>query len=154
MSDRFLVASSAFINYLALAFPAFLIVCQRQPRNITRADGETDVFMPCPFEFRPTPSIWKIGGKDYTATTIPSIFSITPGGLFINTVHICLNQTSFQCIDTSDNALEEQLSDIGILTVVTSQDNCTGEMPTCMIIQTGTLAYKSRDFFRRKNLRT
>ena len=96
--------------------------------NITRADGESNVFIPCPFEFRPTPSIWKIDGTYSTAATIPSIYSITPGGLFINTVHVCLNQTSFQCIDTSNNALEEQVSDIGILTVTSEGNiNCTGD---------------------------
>lgn len=103
------------------------MLSQRQPRNITRADGESDVFIPCPFEFRPTPSTWRIDGTDYTAATIPSIYSITPSGLFINTVHVCLNQTSFQCVDASNNALEEQVSDIGILTVV-SENKCTGEM--------------------------
>ena len=99
-----------------------------QPKNITRADGESDVFISCPYEFRPTPSIWKIDGTYYTAATIPSIYSITSSGLFINTVHVCLNQTSFQCVDTSDNALEEQVSDIGILTVTSEGNvNCTGE---------------------------
>ena len=100
-----------------------------QPRNITRADGESDVFIPCPFEFRPAPSIWKIDRTYYTTATIPSIYSITSSGLFINTVHVCLNQTSFQCVDTSDNALEEEVSDIGILTVTSEGNvNCTGEM--------------------------
>lgn len=112
-------------------FLAVQIFCQRQPRDITRADGETDVFIPCPFEFRPAPSIWIINETDYTAATIASLnFTITPGGLFINTVTVCLNQTSFQCIDTSNNALEQEVSDVGILTVTPSQTirNCTGEI--------------------------
>ena len=112
---------------LALKLLASSIMGQRQPMNITRADGETNVFIPCPFEFRSTPSIWRIRGMEYTAATIPPVYSITPGGLFINTVHVCMNQTSFQCIDTSDNALAEQLSDIGILTV-SSQDTCAGKI--------------------------
>ena len=88
------------------------------------------MFIPCPFEFRPTPSIWRINGIDFTIATIPSdLYSVTPSGLFINTVLVCLNQTSYQCIDTSDDALQEQVSEIGFLTVtvtVTSNETCPG----------------------------
>ena len=97
---------------------AFQIHVQLQPRNITSAAGETDVFIPCPFEFHLTPSIWRINGIDFTTATIPStLYSLTPGGLFINRVLVCMNQTSYQCIDTSDDVLQEQVSEIGYLTV-------------------------------------
>ena len=97
----------------------------QEPRNITRAENETDVFIPCPFGFQPFPSIWKINGTEYFGATLPSIFTQIPGGLFINTVHRCLNHTSFQCIDTSDDSLLGRESDIGFLTV-TSPTACTG----------------------------
>lgn len=98
----------------------------REPSNITRAAGENDVFIPCPFEFQPTPSIWRINGTDYTSATLPFIYSLAPSGLFINTVHRCLNQTSFQCIDTSDSGLQGQKSSIGFLNV-TSKEKCIGK---------------------------
>lgn len=84
------------------------------------------MFISCPFDVQSTPPIWKINGIDYTAVTLPSkLFSLTPGGLFINEVHECLNQTSYQCIDTSDDILQGKVSDIGVLTV-TSSEICTG----------------------------
>ena len=83
------------------------------------------MFIPCPFEFSPTPSIWRINGTDYTSSTLPSIYSLSPGGLFINTVMSCLNQTSFQCIDTAGVGLVGQGSSVGTLTV-TSQGTCEG----------------------------
>ena len=99
----------------------------RQPSNITRSAGETDVFIPCPFEFRPAPSIWRINGTDYTTATLPSIYSWTPGGLFISVADPCLNQTSFQCIDTSYGGLQAQESSIGILTVASPGPEDCGE---------------------------
>lgn len=93
---------------------------------MTRAAGETNVFIPCPFEFRPTPFIWRINGIDFTTATIPStLYLLFTSGLFINTVLVCMNQTSFQCIDTSDDALQEQVSEIGYLTVI-SNEACPG----------------------------
>lgn len=101
-------------------------VAQRQPSNITRAAGENDVFIPCPFEFRPSPSIWRINETDYTVATLPSNYSLAPGGLFINRVYPCLNHVSFQCIDTSDVDLVAQESSVGYLTV-TTLETCPGE---------------------------
>ena len=78
-----------------------------QPRNITRVENEIDVFIPCPFEFRPAPPIWKIlNGTEYFDATLPSIYTQTFGGLFIKIVHRCLNYTSFQCVDISDDTLQ------------------------------------------------
>ena len=98
----------------------------QEPRNITRAENETDVFIPCPFGFRPAPSIWKINGTEYFGATLPPVFTQIPGGLFINRVNRCLNHTSFQCIDTSGESLQGEESDIGFLTV-TSERGCAGE---------------------------
>ena len=90
----------------------------REPNNINRTEGETDVFISCPFEFRSTPSVWRINGTDYTSATLPSPpFELNSNGLFIDMAHQCLNQTSFQCIDTSTDDLRGQESKIGVLTV-------------------------------------
>ena len=100
---------------------------QLQPMNITRTAGETFVFIPCPYETSSTPSIWRINGTDYTAATLPSRYSLTPGGLFIKTVHICLDQVPFQCIDISGNSLQEDVSQVGVLTVISpTGEICTG----------------------------
>ena len=70
-----------------------------------------------------------------------SIFSWSPNGLFITEVHRCLNQMSFQCIDTSDSGLQGQESSIGTLTVTTtSGEGCTSEYAKVpMYAYTGTL---------------
>ena len=55
-------------------------------------------------------------------------FSWSHDGLYIKEVHRCLNQTSFQCIDTSDSGLRGQESDVGTLKVtVTSGEGCTSK---------------------------
>ena len=98
------------------------------PRNITRGEGELSVFFPCPFELQPTPPIWRINGTDYTVATLPSIYSLSPSGLFVNRVDKCLDQTTFQCIDTSDSRLEGRESSVGTLRVtLNSQEQCTSK---------------------------
>lgn len=70
----------------------------------------------------------RINGSDYTSTTLPSLFSWSPNGLFITEVHRCLDQTSFQCINTSDSGLQGQESNVGTLTVTTtSGEECISE---------------------------
>ena len=115
----------ALAHNICFRFSAIRSLAQSGPVDIRRMVGEQNVFIPCPFEFRSTPSIWRINGTDYTASTLPSIYRLAPSGLFINTVHRCLNQTSFQCIDTSSTSLQEELSDIGVLTV-TGEEICNG----------------------------
>ena len=104
-----------------------------QPRNITRGEHENLVFIPCPFIRRDlAPSIWRINETDYTSATLPSIFIWSRDGLFIKEVHRCLNQTSFQCIDTSDSGFRERKSDVGTLKVtITSGEGCTSK---CTIV--------------------
>ena len=82
--------------------------------DITRFEGETDVFIPCPFEFQPTPSLWMINKTSYSSATLPLLFSLNPSGLLIKIIHRCLDQTSFQCIDTSSNSLAGQKSSVVI----------------------------------------
>ena len=100
-----------------------------EPRNISRGDHENLVFIPCPYISQElAPSIWRINGTDYTSTTLPVLFLWSPNGFFITEVHRCLNQTSFQCIDTSDSGLQGQESSVGTLTVTTtSGEGCTSE---------------------------
>ena len=97
-----------------------------QPSDITRFEGETDVFIPCPYEFQPAPSIWRINGTAYSSSTLSSQYSLNPGGLLIKAIHRCLDGTSFQCIDTSGSSLAGQKSSVGILTVI-SRQKCTGK---------------------------
>ena len=93
---------------------AFLAGCQ-EPRNITRYISETYVFIPCPFE----PVIWRINGRDFISATLPPLYLWTPNGLIIKKVYACMDQSSFQCIDTPKNSLTGiRESDIGTLTVL------------------------------------
>ena len=73
------------------------------------------MFIPCPFE----PSVWRIDERDYISATLPSLYLWTPSGLIIKKIYTCLDQSSFQCIDTSKNGLTGiRESDIGTLTVM------------------------------------
>jgi hypothetical protein len=88
------------------------------PANITGAVNETSVFIPCPYKFSNAPVIWRINGTDYSSYTLPSMYLLTPAGIFIKKVTNCFDQTSFQCIDTSNDGIVGQGSSIGVLTVV------------------------------------
>lgn len=104
----------------------------QEPSNIQRAEGERNIFIPCPFEFQSSPSIWRINDKEYTSVTLPSSpFELSLNGyIFIEVVTSCLNQTSFQCIDTSSDDLRGRESRIGVLTVTSSNShsNTTGTL--------------------------
>ena len=101
---------------------------QREPRNITRGENENQVVFPCPYYSQElAPPIWRINGTDYTSATLPSIFSLDSNRLYISEVHKCLDQTSFQCIDTSDSGLQGRESNIGTLTVTLTSGGCTSE---------------------------
>lgn len=103
-------------------------LAQRGPRHITRGESENQVFIPCPYISRElAPSIWRINETEYTSATLPSIFSLDSDGLFINMVHRCLDQTSFQCIDTSERGLQWRESSIGTLSVTPTSGGCTSE---------------------------
>ena len=70
-------------------------------------------------------------------STLPSIYSLAPGGLLIFRVHICLDQVPYQCIDISSNSVQEEVSDVGVLTVKPNpemNENCTGIMPIAIAI--------------------
>ena len=87
-----------FCSFLSIQSQSLIL----GPRNIQRNEGEMDIFIPCPFGFWSSPSIWKIDDKEYTSVTLPSPpFELSSSGLFIDAAYRYLNQTSFQCIDTS-----------------------------------------------------
>ena len=69
------------------------------PQDITRMEGDTDVFIPCPFNGLETP-YWKINNIFYSATQLQYPFvslSNNQSGLTILLIHRSLNGTSFQC---------------------------------------------------------
>lgn len=111
------------------------------------------MFIPCPFEFQPSPPVWRIGGIDFTSSTLPSIFTLDPGGIYINNVTACLNGLTFQCIDTSGAGLLGRGSLTGILTVQPPGQVCGGILLYCYntvtlfwFIDIGTCMY-AHDYF-------
>ena len=84
------------------------------------------MFIPCPFEHQSSPLIWRINRIEYLSVTLPPLFISSANGLFVDVVHQCLDQTSFQCVDTSSNGLRGQESSIGTLTVPKFQRDSTG----------------------------
>ncbi len=110
---------------------------QHGPGNITRSENEKQVFIPCPYASRYfAPSIWRINGTEYTSATLPPIFSLGSNGLYIDEVHKCLDQTSFQCIDTSESGLQWQESSIGTLSVKLTSVGCTSELTLTILCTT------------------
>lgn len=75
------------------------------PRNITRMEGETDVFISCPYcldDFNyPT---WEVNGTVYFISNLPSQYLSAFGGLLIPIVTRALNNTSFRCYYPSPNS--------------------------------------------------
>ena len=99
-----------------------------EPSDIQRNEGEMNIFIPCPFGFRSSPSIWRINNREYTSVTLPSPpFEQSSSGIFIEAAYRCLNDTSFQCFDTSNDDLRGENSSVGILTV--NPINSTGRFP-------------------------
>lgn len=73
------------------------------PQDITRKEGDTDVFIPCPFNDLEIP-FWKINGTFYSATQLQYPFLSLSGdsnnqsGIVILLIHRSLNGTTFQCL--------------------------------------------------------
>ena len=91
------------VTTLLLKILSFVIATDtlaQELKNIERTEREVNVFIPCPFGNIPsTPPVWRINGTDHTIATLPLIYSIDPSGIYINEVHKCMDQTSFQCVD-------------------------------------------------------
>lgn len=98
----------------------FIDTCVQRmgPRNITRIEGELDVFIPCPLSGFVLP-VWKINGYVYELFQLPELFTPAYGGIYIETITRQLNGTTMQCFVSTgkDGIVESSL--IGMLTVVT-----------------------------------
>lgn len=81
--------------------------------NITRAEGEVNVFIPCPLsDTGSTNPIWKINETYYEVYNLPRKFRPATYGILITRVDGGMNGTTFQCID--EHNFE---STVGMLTV-------------------------------------
>ena len=87
------------------------------PSNISREEGERNVYIPCPFYHDYHNPIWKINGFYYEASSLPEDFVPATSGLEIIRVHVGLNLTTFQCYTTIDTGFELQSSTEGLLIV-------------------------------------
>lgn len=86
------------------------------PTNITRAAGDKNVFIPCPFG-GPAAVTWRIGETYYAQSTLPEPYTSVPGGLIIGVVHPNMSGLSFQCLTPSNDGLYAAGSGTGMLTV-------------------------------------
>ena len=84
--------------------------------NITRAAGDRNVFIPCPFG-GPAAVTWRIGENYYAQSTLPEPYTSVPGGLIIGIVYQNMSGLSFQCLTPSNNGLYDTESRKGMLTV-------------------------------------
>lgn len=85
------------------------------PQNITRAEGEVNVYIPCSLTESDNP-IWKINNTYYEVYNLPRKFIPASLGLLITRVEIEMNGTTFQCIE-----LGGSVSSVGILIVEEEQ---------------------------------
>lgn len=86
------------------------------PRNITRTEGEVNVYIPCPFPGSFSP-IWIISGMHYEAFNLPENMYSVSFGLLIKYVTKEMDGKTFQCILQADVENGFYSSSIGILTV-------------------------------------
>ena len=83
------------------------------PSDISREEGETNVYIPCPFYGTPYNPIWKINDSFYEASSLPDGFVAAASGLEIIEVTASINLTTFQCF----NSTTLECSNEGLLTV-------------------------------------
>ena len=110
------------IRYLAIIIGVTMTVVETQfgPRNIERTEGNTNEFIPCPFDGTSTP-FWKINNTFYYHTRLPRPFiaSTSPSGLLIMVVERPISGTSFQCFAAGIGpGASVMRSSIGVLTVI------------------------------------
>lgn len=91
------------------------------PRDITRAEREIDVYVPCPFAGPYSPS-WKINNIVYEAFNLPERFIPASYGLLITVIEKDMDGTTFQCLVYTGVNYTIQYSSIGKLTVVKTKD--------------------------------
>lgn len=95
------------------------VICMRSiisfgPQNITRMEGETSVYIPCPFPGSSSP-IWKIDSLYFEASTLPGNLIPASYGLFITQITASMNGTTFQCLVYNGTGYE--FSSTGVLIV-------------------------------------
>ena len=87
------------------------------PTNITRSEGEYNVFVPCPLSGLVLP-VWNINGYFYDLYQLPEQYTPAYGGIYIQVVSRELNGTKFQCYTLSESGYILAASSVGILTVI------------------------------------
>jgi hypothetical protein len=91
------------------------------PTNITRAEGDVDEFIPCPFDGQENAPFWSINDVIYHTTQLPFPFvtSDNSTGIVIKSISRHLNGTILQCYVASGSQtdLRPRRSSLGILTV-------------------------------------
>ena len=114
---------SCLRSHLAITIAVTIMFAETQsqfgPSNIVRTEGNTNEFIPCPFDRSTTP-FWKINDTFYYHTRLPCPFiaSTRPYGLLITVVERSLSGTSFQCFSAGTGTGASVLrSTIGVLTV-------------------------------------
>ena len=97
--------------------------CEQRPENITRTEGEPDVFIPCTVPGY-IPPIWEINGSVYELFQLPEIFIPAYTGIFIDIVQRNLHGTSFRCYTSTGSGYMVQGSSTGYLTVTLRGKRC------------------------------
>ena len=92
------------------------------PTNITRAEGDVDEFIPCPFDGQEATPFWNINSVVYHTTQLPYPFvtSYNSTGVIIKSISRYLNGTTIQCFVASGTRSDSRprRSSLGILTVI------------------------------------
>lgn len=93
------------------------------PRNITRMEGQNNIFIPCPY-YTSLP-VWKINKITYTVSNFRDLpyLQAFPQGLMIKNLTKDMNNTKFQCFH------HDAESTIGILKVLTREDYYQDHIP-------------------------
>ena len=92
------------------------------PRSVTRAEGDVDEFIPCPFDGLEYTPFGGINGRIYHSTQLPLPFvtSDNSTGIIIKLITRHLNGTTLQCFVASGSQSDPtpRRSSLGVLTVV------------------------------------
>ena len=87
------------------------------PKNITRIEGETGIYIPCPFAGSSVP-VWEINGTRYEYIALPTAYKQDRFGLLINEVEIAMNNTAYRCLYPTGRNFKVKKSKIGTLSVM------------------------------------
>lgn len=87
------------------------------PTDITRIEGQTNEFIPCPYGDENTAASWRINNTFYHHTRLPCPFIVASNGILIPVLDRSISGTSFQCFATSSDG-QLLSSSVGVLTVL------------------------------------